>query len=125
MWDGVQTPDLRIDYGNESYTGPLTLASIANGDWIGGMFQIAPMARNDDGSLELVFAKPMSNWKILRLLPRLIQGTHIAEPEVVHASIRRCDIVATAPIPSHLDGEIQPMYSEFSVKIIEGGLRLL
>ena len=125
MWEGVSTPELRIDYGGDAYSGKLTLASISNGDWVGGMFQIAPMARNDDGVLELIFAKPVGNWRLLKLIPRLIQGTHIGQPEVVHAPIRHCEIVATAPLPSHLDGEIQPMHSEFSIQIIENGLRLL
>ena len=116
---------VRIDYGANSYSGELTLANISNGDWVGGMFQIAPMARNDDGELDLVFAKPVGNWRLLGLIPRLIQGTHIGQPEVVHARIKHCEIVATAPVPSHLDGEVQPMYSEFSIQIIENGLRLL
>jgi len=125
MWDGVITPELRLDYAGGSYSGPLTLANISNGDWVGGMFQIAPMARNDDGELDLVYLKPVSNWRILGLLPKLMQGAHIDQPEVVHARIKRCEIVATAPVPSHLDGEVQPMYSEFSINIIESGLRLL
>jgi diacylglycerol kinase (ATP) len=125
MSEGVTTPELRIDYGNDSYTGRLTLANISNGDWVGGMFQIAPMAKNDDGELDLVFAKPIGNWKLLSLLSRLMQGTHIGQPEVVHARIKHCEIVATAPVPSHLDGELQPMYAEFSIQIIESGLRLL
>jgi diacylglycerol kinase (ATP) len=98
---------------------------VANGDWVGGMFQIAPMARNDDGLLNLVFVKPVSNWRILGLLPKLIQGVHIGEPEIVHASVKRCEVVSTAPLPSHLDGEIQPMHSEFSLSVVENGLRLL
>ena len=125
MWEGVTTPDLRIDYGADSYSGPLTLANISNGDWVGGMFQIAPMARNDDGELDLVFALPVSNWRLMTLLPRLLQGSHMDQPEVIHAPIKRCEIVATAPVPSHLDGEVQPMYSEFSIQILESGLRLL
>lgn len=125
MWEGVTTPELRIDYGGEFYAGTLTLANISNGDWVGGMFQIAPMARNDDGELNLVYAKPVSNLRMMALLPRLLRGTHISQPEVVHAPIKRCEIVSTAPIASHLDGEIQPMYSEFSIDIIESGLRLL
>ena len=125
MWEGVTTPELRIDYGAESYTGRLTLANISNGDWIGGMFQIAPMARNDDGELDLVYAMPVSNWRIMKLLPKLLQGKHMDQPEVVHAAIKRCEIVATAPVPSHLDGEVQPMYSEFSIQILESRLHLL
>jgi len=125
MWDGVITPKLRIDYDRQSYDGPMLLASINNGDWVGSMFQIAPMAKNDDGRLELVFAKPVTNWRLLCLLPKLMQGTHIGEPEIEHATIKRCNIFASAPVPSHLDGELQPMYSEFSIRIIESGLRLL
>lgn len=125
MWEGVTTPELRIDYGGEFYAGPLTLANISNGDWVGGMFQIAPMARNDDGELNLVYAKPVSNFRIMALLPRLLNGTHLSQPEIVHSAIKRCEIVATAPVASQLDGEIQPMYSEFSIQIIESGLRLL
>jgi YegS/Rv2252/BmrU family lipid kinase len=125
MWDGVTTSELRIDYDNERYAGRLTLASIANGDWVGGMFRIAPMARNDDGELNLVFAKPVSRLRILGLLPRLMRGTHIGQPEIVHTPIKHCRIVADAPVPSHLDGEIQAMCSEFSVRVIESGLKLL
>jgi hypothetical protein len=33
--------------------------------------------------------------------------------------------VSTAPVPSDLDGEVQPTYSEFSIQIIEAGLRVL
>lgn len=125
MWDGIITPDLYIDYGDDSYVGSLTLASINNGDWVGGMFQIAPMAKNDDGQLEMVLAKPVSNWRLLQLLPQLMQGSHMNQPEIVHAAIKRCEITATAPVLSHLDGELQPMSSNFSIQIIENGLRLL
>ncbi len=125
MWDGVTTPDLRIDYDDDSYSGRLTLASFGNGGWVGGMFHIAPMARNDDGVLDLVFAKPVSRLRLLGLLPRLMRGSHIGQPEVVHAPIKRCTISAAEPVPSHLDGEVQPMCSEFSIQIIAGGLRLL
>ena len=125
MLDGVTTPELRIDYGNESYAGPLVLASISNGDWVGGMFNIAPMARNDDGELDLVFAKPVGSLRMMNLLPRLLQGTHLDQPEIVHKPVKRCEIVSTAPVPSQLDGELQPMYSEFSIRVIENGLRLI
>lgn len=125
MWHGVTTSELQIKYGDCRYDGRLTLASIGNGSWVGGMFQIAPMARNDDGALDLVFVKPLSNWRILRLLPQLFRGTHIGQPEIVHAPVRSCQIMAAAPVASHLDGEAQPPCSKFSIDIIESGLRLL
>lgn len=125
MWDGVATSELHIDYDGGSYSGRITLASFANGDWVGGMFHIAPTASNDDGVFDLVIAKPVSRLRILGLLPRLMRGTHIEQPEILHAPIKRCHITADAPVPSHLDGEVQALSSEFSVRIIEKGLHLL
>lgn len=125
LWDGVITPELSIRYAGETRDGPLTLANVSNGPWVGGMFHIAPMARNDDGELDLVLADPVSRSRVLTLLPRLIQGTHIAEAEISHAAIRKCEIVASAPVPSHLDGEVQPMLTHFDIEILDGALRLL
>lgn len=125
LWDGVATPELEIDGAGEHYSGPLTLASISNGAWIGGMFHIAPMARNDDGTLDLVCAAPVSRRRILALLPLLMRGTHMREPEVSHTTLQCCEIRARAPLPSHLDGEIQPLQTRFEFAILPAALRLL
>jgi diacylglycerol kinase (ATP) len=89
------------------------------------MFLIAPDARNDDGRLNLVFADPVSRRRIARLLPRLMNGTHIGQPEICNATIEKCDIEAASPVPSHLDGEVQPLLSRFEIEILPGALRLL
>jgi YegS/Rv2252/BmrU family lipid kinase len=122
---GLATPDVRVRFADESHEGPLTLVSINNGDWVGGMFQIAPMARNYDGELDLILATAMSRRRLLSFLPRLFNGTHLEQPEVTHARIKDAEIDAASPLVSHLDGEIQPPCSRFSIKTIEGGLRLL
>lgn len=125
IWDGVATPEVSIKYGDSNFEGALTLVSFSNGPWIGGMFHMAPMARNDDGMLELVYAKAVTRRRIMTLLPKLLQGTHIDEPEVICSSFRKCEIVAASPVPSHLDGEIQPLQTKFSVEILSNALRLL
>ena len=123
--DGVTTPRVRINCEGISYRGPVILASISNGNWIGGMFQIAPMARNDDSQLELVFAKPAGFCRIMRLLPKLMRGSHIGQPEFVHAPVTSCEISADSPMHSHLDGEVQPMAKAFSISLLAGRLPLL
>ena len=125
LWEGIATPDVSIRFGDSSFDGALTLANFANGPWVGGMFHIAPMARNDDGLLDLVFAEAVTRRRIMRLLPKILQGTHIDEPEVTWSPIRKCELVATEPVPSHLDGEIQPLQTHFSIEILSGALRLL
>ena len=123
--DGIITPVVKITAGELSWEGPLTLANISNGPWIGGMFHIAPMADHSDGMLELIVATPVSGLRILQLLPKLIGGTHLDEPEIFHVSVKFIKISAAAPVPSHLDGEVQPMQSSFDIEIIPGALSLI
>jgi diacylglycerol kinase (ATP) len=125
MIGGIASPNVEITADDYSWNGPLTLASISNGPWIGGLFHIAPMANNADGQLELLIAKPVTRRRILTLLPKLINGTHLAEPEVVHHSVRKLIIRAEEPIPSHLDGEVQSLQTEFMLAILPGALRVL
>jgi len=123
--DGVATPDMKITSANLSTTGPVTLANISNGAWVGGMFHIAPMADNSDGQLELVVASPVSRLRILRLLPKLIRGEHIGQPEISHAGAHRVTIEAAEPVPSHLDGEVGESESLFEIEILPAALDLL
>lgn len=125
MIDGIATPTLVIRSDELDWDGPVTLTSISNGPWIGGMFHIAPMARNDDGKLELLVAGPVTRRRILALLPKLIRGRHMGEPEVTHAAVRRVTIEASAPIPWHLDGEVGDDESTYELELVPGALHLL
>lgn len=125
MVDGIATPNLSIRADAFEFNGPVTLASISNGPWIGGMFHIAPVARNDDGKLELLIVDPVTRRRILSLLPRLVQGKHMGEPEITHLTIERVSISSDEPMPSHLDGEVQPLASQFDIEILPGALHLL
>ncbi len=125
MTDGVTTPHVTIKFSGQTVEGPITLANVSNGAWVGGIFHIAPMARNDDGELDLIIAGEVSRLRIMALLPKLMQGTHIDQPEITHSRITRCEIAAAAPVPSHLDGEVQPLQTNFEIEVLEGALRLM
>jgi YegS/Rv2252/BmrU family lipid kinase len=125
MVDGIATPEIQIEADEFRWNGPLTLANVSNGPWVGGMFHIAPMAVNDDERLELLIAAPVTRRRILQLLPKLMRGSHMDEAEIVHAGVRRVKVSASAPVPSHLDGEVQPLQSEFEIEVLPGALRLL
>jgi len=125
MLDGIATPDMTITSDELQWRGPVTLANISNGPWVGGMFHIAPMADNGDGLLELLIADPVSRLRITSLLPKLIRGRHMDEAEISHASVRRVRIDATAPVPSHLDGEVQALARHFDIDVLPAALDLL
>lgn len=125
MAGGVATAPMRISADDFDWNGPVTLANISNGPWIGGMFHIAPMARNDDGELDLLIADPVSRTRICTLLPSLVRGRHVGKPEITHARVRRVVIDAQAPVPSHLDGELQAPAAHFEIEMLPAALSLL
>jgi YegS/Rv2252/BmrU family lipid kinase len=125
MIDGIATPEIMISADDFAWNGPVTLANISNGPWVGGMFHIAPMAKNNDGTLELLIADPVSRLRICALLPKLIRGTHLGAPEITHKSLRRILIEASAPIPSHLDGEVGEPGTRFEIEVLPDALEMI
>ncbi len=125
LWDGVITPDVHMRYGDVEYRGPITLANISNGPWVGGMFHIAPMADIEDGHFDLIIADPMSRRRILSLLPKLIRGKHIGQKGIRHTKIEAFTLEAEAPLPSHLDGESQPLQTAFEAHLLRSALAII
>jgi diacylglycerol kinase (ATP) len=125
LFDGVSTPELNIEADQIKRRSPVTLTSICNGSWVGGMFHIAPMAANDDGKLELLIAEPVSRLRVLTLLPKLMRGQHMGEKEISHHSVSAVTITAAAPVESHLDGEVQALQERFEIDLCAAGLDLL
>ena len=125
MAEGIATPRLRINAGGNVWDGPLTLANIANGPWVGGMFRIAPMAHNGDGHFDLMIAAPVSSLRILSLLPAIMRGRHMSAKEISHERVADVLVEADAPVLSHLDGEMQPPLQRFEISLLPGALRLL
>jgi diacylglycerol kinase (ATP) len=125
MFDGIATPQLQIISRDYTWEGPLTLAAICNGPWVGGLFHIAPMASNSDGKMELLVVKPVTRRRILSLLPKLMDGEHLQETEVIHRPITALRIKAELPIPSHLDGEVQALQTDFELSVLPGALDLI
>ena len=125
MIGGIASPHLDIRSDDFSWEGPVTLASINNGSWVGGIFHMAPMANNADGQLELLIVKPVTRRRILSLLPKLMNGKHINEPEITHKGITRLSIKVEIPIPAQLDGEVQAPQTKFELEILPNALDLL
>jgi diacylglycerol kinase (ATP) len=123
--DGITTPRMSIHADGVAWDDAVTLASIANGPWVGGLFHIAPMAVNNDGVFDLVIAAPVTRRRVLVLLPMLLRGGHLGQPEISHFPVSKLTISADADTPSQLDGEVQPLTREFEIELLSGALDLL
>jgi diacylglycerol kinase (ATP) len=58
------------------------LLAIANGLYAGGGMMFSPDARTDDGLMDLVLTHDLTRATILRELPRIRRGEHVANPRV-------------------------------------------
>lgn len=125
MAEGIATPRMRLTSDELIWDGPITLANIASGPWVGGMFHIAPIAHNGDGVFDLVIAAPVTRLRILSLLPALVRGRHLGEKEITHVQVTRLLVEADEPVSSQLDGEAQPPQSRFEISLLPGALQLL
>lgn len=123
--DGVTTPEMTLEFEGGRIDGRLTLASFGNGPWVGGLFPIAPMAKTDDGWLDLVHADALTRRQVLALLPRLLRGRHVGRPGVHHRRVRACRVTAREPVPAHLDGENQPPRRDFEIGILPAALSII
>jgi diacylglycerol kinase family enzyme len=82
------------------------MLTLANGPREGGGFRTTPASRVDDGVLEFAMLGNVGRLTVLRLIPKLLQGTHGTSPHVTLGAFRRLQIVADRPLPIHLDGEV-------------------
>lgn len=62
--------------------GPMNLVAVANGLFAGGGMMLSPKARIDDGKLDVVTASGLNRLQIMRELPRIHRGGHVANPKV-------------------------------------------
>jgi len=95
---------LAVDGGPEQ-SAPLTTVIVANGAWYGGGMKIAPTAEPGDGALDLVVIGALGRGELLRWLPAVYRGTHLANPKVGLHRVRQVTVRAPSPIPTHVDGE--------------------
>jgi YegS/Rv2252/BmrU family lipid kinase len=95
---------LSLDGEQVTFTGYSVGA--ANSKAYGGGMYAAPDAELDDGLLDVVWVGQMRKSKFLtRVLPRVFNGTHVENPEVIARRAREVLIEADRPFAVYADGD--------------------
>ena len=68
--------------GKDFIDGGMNLVAIANGLYAGGGMMLSPEAKIDDGKLDVVAASGLTRAAVIRELPRIHTGGHVANPNV-------------------------------------------
>lgn len=77
-----------------------------NSKFTGGTMLIAPNADPTDGLIEFVRWGPIGRLGLLRMLPKLYDGTHIHHPLASRRSVRRVEFNVPVPVDVMIDGEV-------------------
>jgi len=77
-----------------------------NSKYTGGTMLIAPEADPSDGLIEFVRWGPIGRFALLRMLPRLYDGTHLQHPLASRKSVRHVEFNLPVPVDVMIDGEI-------------------
>jgi diacylglycerol kinase (ATP) len=77
-----------------------------NSKFTGGTMLIAPQADPTDGLIEFVRWGPIGRLGLLRMLPRLYDGTHIEHPLAARRAVRHVDFKGAEPVDVMIDGEV-------------------
>ncbi|HEY2548369.1 MAG TPA: diacylglycerol kinase family protein [Candidatus Acidoferrum sp.] len=80
--------------------------SFSNSKFTGGTMLIAPQADPTDGLIEFVRWGPIGRIGLLRMLPKLYDGTHIEHPLASRRAVRHIEFAVKVPVDVLIDGEI-------------------
>lgn len=98
------------------------ICSVANGRWIGGGIPICPVAKPNDGKLDLVLIDDVPRWKIPLYLPGLLKGKCLSFPFAKHVLCEKVELESKG-MRINVDGDILPM-DRVSFGILPGSLNL-
>lgn len=112
---------LRLD-GQEHHLDAV-LVAVGNGPCYGGGMRICPTADPTDGLLDVVVAGPISRTTLIRVKPRIYEGTHVTHPMVSCYRARTVEVDAEG-ITSYFDGERGPRLP-VRITAVPGAVRLL
>jgi len=97
--DGEATVDRR----------PALFWALGNSRYTGGRLLLAPGADTADGVVDMVRCDSIGRARILRSLPTLFDGSHLALPFVSSRQARRIDFELDAPLQISIDGDVVSM----------------
>ena len=113
------------DENGEEHEEELLLAAIGNGHFCGGGFKSCPKACLQDGVMDVVIVRPVKGLKMMKLLLKYHQGTHLDAPEaadlIKFMQVSKFKLRAIDSVSVSVDGEVLP-FTEGDMEIVPGAI---
>lgn len=109
MLPRVKPIDVRLEYENGIYDGPVSMFFLGLTNSVGGFEQIAPDAKLDDGKFSLIIVKTANLFEMIHLVALVFNGgKHINDPRVIYVKTDFLKVMPKdhqKPVMMNLDGE--------------------
>ncbi|MBN2461214.1 MAG: diacylglycerol kinase family lipid kinase [Candidatus Cloacimonetes bacterium] len=103
------------------------LISVGNGLSTGGGFLLTPQALVNDGKFDICIISEVKLLRLLRLLPTVLTGKHVEQPEVriIHTDLLQ--ITSDKKLPIYYDGELPELKNpyEFTIRLLPGAINFI
>lgn len=120
-----RSPRVRLTHDGGVLEERLLLAATGNAPCYGGAMRIAPGALLDDGQFQLCVVRAVPRFTVLRILPRVLKGTHVSHPAVSLLKSRSVEIeTPDGPMWICADGESLGQ-TPCKLEVRPGALRVL
>jgi diacylglycerol kinase (ATP) len=99
---------------------------IANGPFCGGGFKLAPLAKLDDGRIDVAAVGDFPRLERLIRLPQARAGKHLSLSRVHYRQVESVTVSSPSKLVAHVDGEPYKLPREpFRVEVVPNALRVL
>lgn len=99
---------------------PCVMAGVCNGSQIGGGIRLAPIAKANDGKLEIIVMEKPKHTPTIFVMPGFVKGKHMNKPYTHHLTCESVTIQTEAPV--QLDGEIYYDLN-FEARVVKNGVK--
>lgn len=124
-WRGFRPLKYTIETDGRTMETEAVLITCGNSSQWGNGARITPLAKSDDGLLEVTVLKVFRTIEIPVLVWRLMTGSLHKSRRAVSLRGKEIRIYGSAPGPFHLDGDWMPAVRNLEIRIMPDRLRVL
>ena len=99
------------------------LVTACNTSFVGSGMRLAPMAKTDDGKIDVVVVRKATRWQLLSLFRKIYDGSHLEADCVEYFQTCSLQIVADDGLALDIDGEVKGSVP-VSIDVIPGAIQV-
>lgn len=103
---GYRNKEVAVRFDGQELRGKANAVVACNGCYFGGGMQVGPLARPDDGLIDLIYVGDLTRVELLLNLPRIYAGTHLSHPKVRHVRATEVAVETEEEVFVEAEGEL-------------------